>query len=348
MRNLKLSIVDQSPVHDNKGQAAALNDTLSLAKLADEWGYHRYWIAEHHATESYASPCPEIVIGQIAANTKRIRVGSGGVMLSHYSPYKVAEVFKTLEAFHPNRIDLGFGRAPGGSEASSIALAYPHNANGAQNFPNQVALLTGFVDGEEFQDTVFQGLKTTPSDSHPPQLWTLGSSDGSIDLAAHFGLGFVLALFIGTHERPADIISRYRAQFKARKQGMQSPQAMIAQAVICADSEEEAKLLAASHTYWKVLAFRHGIRESLRAPEECMDLFKKLSPSDQAYFIETRDSMVTGTPQQCVEQLHQQADYFDVDEVLAVAVTHNFKARCDSYQKLANAFGLNTVSQLAS
>ena len=109
MSELKVSIVDQSPVHDEQGQAQALRNTLELAKQADELGYHRYWIAEHHATPGYASPCPEIVIGQIAAHTRHIRVGSGGVMLSHYSPYKVAEVFKTLEAYHPNRIDLGFG-----------------------------------------------------------------------------------------------------------------------------------------------------------------------------------------------------------------------------------------------
>lgn len=341
MSSLKISIVDQSPVHNGRGQTQALRDTLELAKLADELGYHRYWIAEHHATESYASPCPEIVIGQIAANTRRIRVGSGGVMLSHYSPYKVAEVFKTLEAYHPDRIDLGFGRAPGGGEASSRALAYPNSPGNAQQFPSQVALLTGFVDGEDFKDTVFEGLKTTPQDSHAPQLWTLGSSDGSIDLAAHFGLGFVLALFIGTHERPASIISRYKQQFKARAAGFQTPQAMIAQAVICADSKEEAQLLAASHTYWKVLAFRHGIRESLRPPEECMDLFKQLSPSDQAYFIETRDSMVTGTAEQCAEQLQTQADYYNVDEILAVAVTYDFVARRDSYEKLARQFGLS-------
>ena len=342
MSELKVSIVDQSPVHDEQGQAQALRNTLELAKQADELGYHRYWIAEHHATPGYASPCPEIVIGQIAAHTRRIRVGSGGVMLSHYSPYKVAEVFKTLEAYHPNRIDLGFGRAPGGNEASSQALAYPHAPTHAQQFPNQVALLTGFVDGDNFTDTVFEGLKTTPQDSHAPQLWTLGSSDGSVDLAAHFGLGFVLALFIGTHERPASIISRYKAQFKARPEGFQSPQVMIAQAVICADSKEEAQLLAASHTYWKVLAFRHGIRESLRPPEQCMDLYKQLSPSDQAYFMETRDSMITGTPEECASELHRQAAFFNVDEVLAVAVTHSFKARCQSYQKLAAALNLTT------
>ena len=115
---------------------------------------------------------------------------------------------------------------------------------------------------------------------------------------------------------------------------------MIASAVICADSQEEAELLAATHTYWKVLAFRHGIREGLKPPEECMDLYKKLSPSDQAYFIETRDSMICGTPEQCREALEQQARFYDVDEVIVVAVTHSFEKRCNSYQKLATVFDL--------
>ncbi len=339
MSKIKLSVVDQSPVHDNKTQADALNDTVQLAKLADELGYHRYWIAEHHATPSYASPSPEIVIGQIAANTRNIRVGSGGVMLSHYSPYKVAEVFRTLEAFFPNRIDLGVGRAPGGSALPTQALAYPHPATGRENFTELLQLLTGFLDNNIPAGHKFEGLYATPQGGTAPQLWTLGSSDGSIDLAAELGLGFVLALFIGTHERPAEIISRYRQIFRPRPGSpMQTPQAMISSAVICADTAEEAKLLAASHTYWKVNAFLHGIREGIKPPEECMDLYKRMSVSDQAYFDETINSMLTGTPDQCREQLEAQAKFYDVDEVVVVAVTHSFEKRCESYRLLADAF----------
>lgn len=339
MSDLKLSIVDQSPVHDGKTQADALNDTVKLAQLADEMGYERYWIAEHHATPSYASPAPEIVIGQIAANTQNIRVGSGGVMLSHYSPYKVAEVFRTLEAFFPGRIDLGVGRAPGGAEQSTMALAYPNYPGEPQHFPYLLEALTGFIDERAPENSPFAGLQTTPNGVGQPEIWTLGSSDGSIELAGTMGLGFVLALFIGTHERPADIIQRYRKMFRPRPNSqVTSPQAMISSAVICADTAEEAKLLATSHTYWKVQAHRHGIREGIKPPEECMDLYKKLSLSDQEYFDVTRDSMVTGTPAECRETLENQANYYDVDEVLAVAVTYNFQKRYESYQKLAEAF----------
>ncbi|WP_420553960.1 LLM class flavin-dependent oxidoreductase [Neptuniibacter marinus] len=342
MANIKLSIVDQSPVHDGKNQADALNDSIKLAKLADELNYHRYWIAEHHSTPAYASSAPEIVIGQIAANTKQIKVGSGGVMLSHYSPYKVAEVFKTLEAFHPGRIDLGVGRAPGGSEASSIALAYPHNPLASDHYPRQLEALTAFIDDYQFANQhPFSDLTTTPMGGSSPALWTLGSSDGSIDLAASMGLGFVLALFIGTHERSADIINRYRKLYRPRTENApQSGPAIIASAAIAAETKEEAELLASSHTYWKVLAFRHGIREEVKPPEVCLDLMKKLSPSDQAYFHETRDSIITGTPSECRAKLEEQANYYDVDEMMVVAVTHSFEKRCDSYRKLARAFSL--------
>ena len=338
-KDLKLSIVDQSPVHDGKTQAEALRDSVKLAQLADQLGYRRYWIAEHHATPSYASPAPEIVIGQIAANTQNIRVGSGGVMLSHYSPYKVAEVFRTLEAFFPGRIDLGIGRAPGGSEKPSMALSFPNYPTEAEHFPYLLEALTGFIDNQLPEGHMFEGLKATPQGGSLPEIWTLGSSDGSIELAASMGLGFVLALFIGTHERPAEIIKRYRKMYRPRPGSTQTEApAMISSAVICADSKEEAQLLAASHTYWKVQAHLHGIREGIKPPEECMDLYKKLSPSDQEYFNVTRNSMITGSPEQCRERLEAQAAYYDVDEVVAVAVTHSFEKRCDSYRKLAEVF----------
>lgn len=341
MTKLKLSVVDQSPAHDGNSQTHGLQRTLELAKTCDELGYHRYWVAEHHATPSYSSPCPEIVIGQIAAHTKRIKVGSGGIMLSHYSPYKVAEVFRTLEAFFPGRIDLGFGRAPGGAELPSRALAYPNTPVSRESYPELVEALVGFADNQIPDGHAFSGLQVTPTDSTAPELWTLGSAAGSIELAARYGVGFVLALFIGTHERPAEIISKYRELFKPRAGSlMQTPQAMISSAVICADSSEEAKLLAASHTFWKIQA-SNGIREGIRPPEECMDLYKQLSPSDQHTFDITRDSMITGTPEYCRGVLEQQAAFYDVDEVVVVAVTHNFEKRRESYEKLAQAFDLN-------
>jgi luciferase family oxidoreductase group 1 len=342
MGNLRLSVVDQSPAHDNKGQSHGLACTIELAKICDQLGYTRYWIAEHHATPSYSSPCPEIVIGQIAANTERIKVGSGGIMLSHYSPYKVAEVFRTLSAFFPGRIDLGFGRAPGGAALPSRALAQPHSPVGPEAYPQLVDALVGFADNNIPDGHYFEGLQVTPQDSQAPELWTLGSAAGSIEIAAQYGIGFVLALFIGNHERPAEIIQHYRSMFRPRPgSDMQNAQAMISSAVICADSKEEAELLAASHTFWKVMAGQ-GIREGLRPPEECMDLVKTLPLSLQEEFKITRNAMVLGTPEQCRETLEQQAAYYDVEEVVVVAVTHSFDKRRESYRKLAEVFDLNS------
>lgn len=342
MAELKLSIVDQSPVHDGKTQAEALQDSVRLAQLADRLGYHRYWVAEHHGTPSYAGSAPEILIGHIAANTQKIRVGSGGVMLSHYSPYKVAEVFRTLEAFYPGRIDLGVGRAPGGAGQTGAALAYPNAPSAPNRFPDLLEALTGFIDGELPAGHAFEKLPTTPEGGYTkPQRWALGSSDGSIELAAQLGWGFVLALFIGTHERPAGIIDRYRKMFRPGPgTGDTTGPAMIANAVICADSQDEAEFLAASHTYWKLQAHRHGIREQLRDPGQCMDLYEKLPVSDKAFFDETLSGMILGTPEQCRERLEAQAGYYDVNEVVAVAVTHSFEKRCESYRKLAAVFEL--------
>lgn len=339
MSDLKLSVVDQVPVHDGKTQAQALQDCITLAQRCEQQGYHRYWLAEHHSTRSYACSAPEIVIGQVAAATDTIRVGSGGVMLSHYSPYKVAEQFRTLSALHPGRIDLGVGRAPGGDDRTTQALAYPYAPRGGEAFPHQVRALAEMLS-QKLEDKIgFGGMAVTPEGGLNPELWSLGSSDGSIELAAALGFGFVLALFIGTHDRPANIISHYRNQFAAQHGHEYGPgPAMIASAVICADSEEQAKFMAASHTYWKVMAFRHGIRDGLKPPQECLDLYNKLSVSDQAYFDETLASVITGTPEQCREQLTHQAEYYSVDEVLVVAVTHSFEDRLQSYQKLAQAF----------
>lgn len=329
--SLTLSVLDQCPVQNDQSASEALKSAVELAQLCDQAGYHRYWIAEHHATPCYSSSCPEILIGQIAANTQRIRVGSGGVMLTHYSPYKVAEVFRTLEAFYPGRIDLGFGRAPGGSENSSLALAWPYAPQGGNVYPQSVELLQGFL-----LDTV-DGIRAMPYEGMSPQLWTLGSSDGSVDLAAGHGLGFVLALFIGTHERPAEIIARYRKLFRPHPHTPQAqPQAIIATAVICADSQEEARFLAASHVYWKVMAFRHGIRAGLLPPQEALDKLKTLSQSDQAYFQETLNTIVMGTADECRQQLQETADFYQVDEVMCVNVLWDAEARRRSYRLLAS------------
>lgn len=338
--SLKLSIVDQVPVHAGHTQAEALHLATCLAKKADDWGFHRYWFAEHHATPCYACASPEIMIGHIAAHTQRIRVGSGGVMLSHYSPYKVAEQFRTLSALFPDRIDIGVGRAPGGSGLPTLALNYPYAGAPNDDFLSRLGWLTEFMEGDEIVDRPYAGLSTTPQGPLGFEKWQLGSSSGSIELAARFGWGFVLALFIGNHERPAEIVNQYRQKFKQYQGENAQSQALIATATICADSKEEAEHIAASHTFWKLQSQMRGIREGLRSPEECVDLLKQASPSEVAFFEETRNNMVTGTAEECRDRLEELAKYYGVDEVVSVSVTHDYSVREKSYEKLAKVFDL--------
>lgn len=335
---LKLSVVDQAPVHNGQSHSNALHSSTQLARLCDELGYYRYWVAEHHDTASYSSSCPEILISHIVQNTKNIRVGSGGIMLSHYSPLKVAELFRTLEALNPGRIDLGVGRAPGGTDKTSQALAFPNQPNSAELYPHLLSDLSDFLHDNLSTDHPYHSVNATPIGAQPPQLWTLGSSSGSIDLAAELGLGFVLALFIGTHDRPTEIIQRYKQLFRPNGKGAETAQAILSVACLCADSKEEAAYLAAPNMYWKVMAFRHGIRESIRSPEEVMDLYRKLSPSDQAYYQATLDTVISGTAAECREEIEQLAESYAVDEVMLVNVVYDFADRCASYSKLMAEF----------
>lgn len=338
-KNLKLSVLDQSPIHDDQAESSGLFTTIELAKQCDISGYHRYWLAEHHDTPGYASPCPEMMVSNVAHATNRIRVGSGGVMLPHYSSFKVAETFKMLEAFHPGRIDLGVGRAPGGNPISSGAISAPRQTIPPEYYPEQVRDLIGFMNNNLSSEHPYGHATVVPRDVTAPGVWMLGSSDGGAEMAGILGAGFVLALFIGTHDRPASIIQRYRDAFKSNG-SFEKPEAIIAVASICADSKEEAEFIASSHTYWKVQAFRHGHRDALFTPEVVMGKRKQLSLSDQAYYDETLATMVTGTAQQCQDQLHEIAALYKVDELMIVNVTHSFKPRLNSYKKLAEQFGL--------
>lgn len=345
--NLQLSVVDQLPIHAGGNGATATQHATALAKTCDALGYHRYWIAEHHNTPSYASPCPEILIAHIASVTERLRVGSGGVMLSHYSPYKIAEVFKMLATLYPGRIDLGIGRAPGGDELATAALAYPGKCLDTTPYEAQAAQVAGFLRGELPAEHPFSSLRLMPDGPDVPQQWMLGSGGGSAALAGELGMGFALALFIGTHERSAEIFEQHRQAWKNAGHPGKSSE-MLAAAVICADSAEEAHLLAASHTYWKVMAFRHGIREGIRSPQDAIDARARLSLSDQAYFDATLSSMICGSGQYCREKLEGLSAHYGVEEISVVNVTHDFGARIRSYELLAAACELASTTKTAA
>ena len=236
---VKLSVVDQSPVSAGSTPADALRNTIELARLADRLGYHRYWIAEHHAIPALASPAPEILIDRVAAETSTIRVGSGAVLLPHYSPLKVAETFRVLHALYPDRIDLGIGRAPGGTPLDSYALRRERDRQPpGDDFPKLLIELLAFLHDGFPPDHPFHRIVVSPAMPGAPDVWLLGSSLWSASAAAQLGLPYAFAHFIDQlPTRPA--LEHYRSHFTPSN-GSQ-PQTILALGVICADRDDEAE-----------------------------------------------------------------------------------------------------------
>src|SRR5690349_17429469 len=224
---MRLSILDQSPVISGQGARRAIEATLALAKRADELGYHRYWLAEHHAIAALADPCPEVLLARLGAETKRIRVGTGGVLLPYYSAFRTAETFRMLEALYPGRIDLGIGRAPGGDMRTAQAVGGGRFPD-ASEFPNQVAELAALLKNEH------RPVRLQPEVDTAPEIWLLGSSDYSGALAAELGVSFAFAHFI--NPRGGDVVTRlYKENFKGDQ-----PNAIVCTFAIVAETDEEA------------------------------------------------------------------------------------------------------------
>ena len=268
---MKLSVLDQSPVSTGSTPAQALQNSIELARLADELGYTRYWIAEHHATEALASPAPEILIARIGAETFRIRVGSGGIMLPHYSPLKVAESFRMLHALYAGRIDLGVGRAPGGTPLETFALRRERNEGPPpDDFGDQLIELLGFLRKEFAPRHPFSRIKLSPDAEGAPDVWLLGSSMWSASAAAQLGLPYAFAHFISP-EPTRTAIERYRAEFKPSAY-LDTPRAMIAMGIICADTDEEAERLSASWRLMRQRLFRGDLRQIPSVDEALTEL----------------------------------------------------------------------------
>jgi luciferase family oxidoreductase group 1 len=330
-----LSVLDQSPVKRGGTPMEAIRETLELAEAVDRLGYHRYWLAEHHATPALACSCPEVLIGQVAARTSRIRVGSGGVMLSHYSPLKVAECFRMLEALFPGRIDLGIGRAPGGDQRTAEVLANDPGALDPARFPGKVAALIGFLGGRFEADHPFAGIRAMPEGPGVPDLWLLGSSDQSAALAAHHGTAFSFAHFI--NDRSAEAAIRiYRRHFRPSP-SLAKPQASLGVFVVCADTESEALRLAKSRDLFLVGLYA-GQPLPYPTPEDAT--VYPYTTRDQAVIRDARQRSIVGTPEQVRDRLLDLEEACGVGEFVVLTITHDFKARLRSYELLAEAFGL--------
>jgi luciferase family oxidoreductase group 1 len=332
---LTLSVLDQSPVRQGVTPRDALLETIELARHCEALGYRRYWLAEHHATPALAGSAPEIMIARIAAETRHIRVGSGGVMLSHYSSLKVAEQFRMLETLYPGRIDLGIGRAPGSDQLTAAALAHGPGALGIEHFPNQIADLIGYFEHTIPAEHPFSRIHLMPDGETLPEIWILGSSDQSPIFAAYFGRAFSFAYFI-TDESGPEIMAAYKAQFRPSAT-LSQPQASIGVFVICAESEERAQYLAASHDLSR-LRQRTGILAPFPPPEEA--LAYPYTEAERRLVDHHRRRQIVGTPDMVKPRLEALAASYGVDEVVVLTITHDYAARKRSYALLAEAFGL--------
>src|SRR5437870_12688088 len=328
----RLSVLDQSPVRSGTSPADAIGETLALARRCDELGYTRYWLAEHHSTPALAGSAPEVLIGQVAAVTSGIRVGSGGVMLQHYSPLKVAESFRVLETLYPGRIDLGIGRAPGSDQLTARALGGPGMP---EFFPKQVEDLVAFVHGELPPEHPFATVRAMPTGPTAPELWLLGSSDQSAALAAHFGAAFSFAHFINA-DGGGQITRAYAHAFKPSAV-LAEPQASVAVFVVCAPTEEEARRLAQSRDLFIVKLYTGRLS---RYPTVAEAEAYQYSPREWAIVEHARRRRIAGTPEQCRAGLEALAAEYGVDEMVVVTITESWETRRRSYELLAGAVGL--------
>ena len=338
-----LSVLDQSPIRKGGTAAEAIANTIELAQKAEQFGYSRYWLAEHHNTSSFAGSAPEVLIGAVAGATKSIRVGSGGVMLPHYSPLKVAECFRVLETLYPGRIDLGLGRAPGGDQRTTRALQPGPQAYDVGVFPQQVELLRQFLEdstglqGEEGgfpADHPYVGLHATPRGPELPDLWMLGSGGDGALIAAQFGMAYCFAHFIN-QDAGTQPLELYRKNFRPSRE-LSAPKGAIAVSVTVADTEEEAKRIASSRNLWVMHLLQNkggpfpSIEEALAYP---------YTDEDRAMLRAIEKRGFAGTPEQVRGKLLALGEAHGVDDFTILTITYDQKDRVRSYELLAEAMG---------
>ncbi|MBV9518398.1 MAG: LLM class flavin-dependent oxidoreductase [Hyphomicrobiales bacterium] len=330
-----LSVLDQAPIPQGSTGGDALRNSLDLAKLAERLGFYRYWVAEHHATAMLACASPEVLIGPIAELTERMRVGSGGVMLPHYSPLKVAESFSMLAGMNPGRIDLGIGRAPGSDQRTAYALQRDRRTLVPDDFPQQLAELLGYFEGTLPADHPFAVLATMlPGGVEVPEAWLLGSSLQSAIWAAHQGLPYMFADFI--NPGGASIMAHYRSQFVPSAR-CPEPRPAIAVSAICAASDDEAWRFSAS---WRMasLAMRSGSPIPVPPVEEALALLKEHAGSEDAAPPGRR--LVFGSPKRVREGIEAVASEYGAREVMIVTIVHEHRVRRRSYELIAEVFDL--------
>jgi luciferase family oxidoreductase group 1 len=325
-----LSVLDLSPIPSGRPASSALHETVELAQAAEELGYQRYWLAEHHNLPSVASSAPMVMIATVAAKTQSIRVGSGGIMLPNHAPLAVAESFRVLEGLHPGRIDLGLGRAPGTDQLTAYALR--RGRVEAEEFPQQMAELLAYVDGFP-EDHPFKPLTAIPADVPLPPLWILGSSLYGGQAAAAFGAGFAFAGHFGSAD-PAEAVAAYRSRFQPSTR-LAEPRVILGVAAIAAETEERAEALARANDL-SMLWLMQNRPGPVPTPEEAAA--HPWTEQELALVAERRKFISVGTPEQVREDLERRRVYADADELIITTQVHDPAERRLSYELIAKAY----------
>ncbi|WP_249435924.1 LLM class flavin-dependent oxidoreductase [Paenibacillus sp. Marseille-Q4541] len=330
---MRASVLDQTPLKRKGTPELAFQETIELAKYADNLGLYRYWVSEHHSTDAMGGSSPEVLLGYLAAITNQIRIGSGGVMLPNYSPYKVAENFKVLSALAPGRVDLGVGRATGGTPASTQALQGKRKSE-PDTFQDQLKELQEYMSRTLPANHPLRGLMTTPRVSNPPELWMLGTGLSSANIAASMGLQYAFAYFSpGQEEKAAEAIHRYRGEFRS-SEVIRNPYALIAHRVIAAATDEEAWAIAGTSIGFTFYLQRGRVlrMESPKVIDE-----KLLTLQEQEMLDQIKRSHIIGSKETIQNQIYQLREKIHFDEIMALSFIYDLNQRKESLRIFRDA-----------
>ncbi|WP_311950294.1 LLM class flavin-dependent oxidoreductase [Mucilaginibacter terrae] len=339
MKNIRLSVLDQSPVRKGVTASRAVQETVELAKLTDSLGYTRFWVSEHHNTGSLAGSTPEVLIAHLGSQTKNIRLGSGGIMLPNHSALKVSENFRMLEALYPGRIDLGMGRAPG-TDRITASVLNPSNKFSEQDFVEQLMDLQNYFHDTAETGPVAAKIRAIPQVDTVPGMWLLSSSGQSSLFAAHFGMGFSFAHFINP-VGGAQAVELYRARFQPSAD-LPQPEANVAIFAFCSEDEEKLRQHQAVMDY-RFLQFEKGGGIVPLSYEDVKDA--EYTAQDLERIRMNRRRVITGTPGQMKDIITRLANTYNVDEVMLVTIAEDFDDRLKSYELIAQQFELPVPKQ---
>ena len=336
-KQIRLSVLDQSPVRKGSSAEQAIRETVALARLTDELGYTRFWVSEHHNTTTLAGSTPEVLIAHLAGQTRNIRVGSGGVMLPNHSALKVAENFRMLETIFPGRIDLGMGRAPG-TDRITASILNPSNRFSEQDFVEQLTDLKHYLHDTADAGSINERIKAIQQAESVPQQWLLSSSGQSGAFAAHFGMGFSFAHFINP-VGAAQAIAMYRDKFKP-SEDLKAPVANAGLFAFCSNDEKKIFEQQALMDF-RFLQLERGKGLAPVSYQDIEHLTYTIAEQERINF--NRKRMITGTPEVIKEKLIKLANDYNIDELILVTITEDFEDRLESYKLLAGQFELNPV-----